>query len=136
MIERMELTLTDQRALNEVYKEIRLAWATYNRIIENYGAVPPLIALRDDAARHIETLEALSARYAVQLSDADCGESVRRFTTIPQAVAAVMAAARQGAHMRDRPVQGAPETPQVLKLEPIETRQGPALEQVPVKESS
>jgi hypothetical protein len=122
MDESIELTLHDMRALQEAYRDTHRVWATYNRLIEKCGVVPPLDRLREDAARHIDTLEALLARHGIHLSDAGSGELVPHFSTIPQAVAAAMTAAARG-NMRDRPPQAVPAAPEtVLKVSPIATR--------------
>ena len=49
-------------ALNEALDDEYQAWATYDRVIRDFGKVRPFVSIRDAEARHIEALAGLFER--------------------------------------------------------------------------
>jgi hypothetical protein len=60
-----ELTENEIRALNEALDDEYSAWATYDQVIADFGAVAPFTNIRDAEARHIEALLTLYALYGL-----------------------------------------------------------------------
>lgn len=57
-----ELTESEVRALNEALDDEYSAWATYDQVIRNFGAVAPFNNIRDAAGRYIKAVVTLYAR--------------------------------------------------------------------------
>jgi hypothetical protein len=87
----------DIAALREAYIDTCRAHRNCAMLVERRGPVAPLVDLRDDAARQIEKLAALFQRCGIERPDLDSGAPIRRFTTIPQAVAAALYAKERSA---------------------------------------
>jgi hypothetical protein len=58
-----ELGEPEIRALNEALDDEYKAYATYDRVIQDFGPVRPFVNIREAEARHIEALSRLFARY-------------------------------------------------------------------------
>jgi hypothetical protein len=63
------LTATEIAALREALDDEYRAWATYDRVIADFGAAPPFDNIREAEARHIEALQGLFARYGLTVPE-------------------------------------------------------------------
>src|SRR5688500_2954212 len=100
----MKLHDQELSALREAHAAVSRAHAVYVGLIADVGPVQPFPALRDAAACHLDTLEALFTRCGVPAPQRPACPRVRRYSTIPQAVAAAVAARAKSA----LPASGAP----------------------------
>lgn len=64
-----ELSHQEAAALNEALDDEYRAWATYDQVLRDFGAVPPIVNVLHAEARHIEALRALFARYGLAVPE-------------------------------------------------------------------
>jgi hypothetical protein len=69
-------------ALHEALEDEYKAWATYDQVIRDFGAVRPFINIRESEARHIAALSALFARHGLPLPQNAWPGKVRRFESL------------------------------------------------------
>lgn len=69
-------------ALHEALEDEYKAWATYDQVIRDFGAVRPFINIRESEARHIAALAALFARYGLPLPRNDWAGRAPRFASV------------------------------------------------------
>jgi hypothetical protein len=97
-------TLTDAeiRALQEALDDEYQAWSTYDQVLADFGPVRPFVNIRDAEARHIEALAGLFARYGLPLPANPWPGRVPRYTSVPQACEAGVAAEVANGAMYER----------------------------------
>lgn len=79
-------------ALNEALDDEYRAWATYDRVIRDFGEVRPFINIRDAEARHIKALHSLFISYGLPFPENPWFGKVPRYTSLREAcVAGVIA---------------------------------------------
>ena len=79
-------------ALNEALDDEYRAWATYDRVIRDFGEVRPFINIRDAEARHIKALHSLFISYGLPFPENPWSGKVPRYTSLREAcVAGVVA---------------------------------------------
>lgn len=85
-------------ALDDEYK----AWATYDRVITDFGDVRPFINIRDAEGRHIEALKRLFVRYGLVIPENPWLGNVTQFTSLQEACAAGVTDEIDNAKLYDR----------------------------------
>jgi hypothetical protein len=83
-----ELNQTEIAALHEALDDEYRAWATYDQVIRDFGAVRPFVNIRDAEARHIAALEALFARYGLAVPRNAWPGRIASFGSVQEACAA------------------------------------------------
>lgn len=63
------LSETEIRVLHEALDDEYRAWATYDQVIADFGAVQPFVNIRAAEARHIGALHRLYQRYGLTIPD-------------------------------------------------------------------
>lgn len=96
------LTETEIRALNEALDDEYRAWATYDQVIADFGEVPPFSNIREAAARHIEALCVLFARYGLPVPENPWPGKIERYASRQAACEAGVAAEIANGEMYDR----------------------------------
>lgn len=76
------LSAEEIAALHEALDDEYKAWATYDQVIRDFGAVRPFINIRESEARHIAALSALFAHYGLPLPQNDWAGKVERFESL------------------------------------------------------
>jgi hypothetical protein len=84
----MTLDETEARALSEALDDEYRAWAIYDQVIRDFGAVRPFINIRDAEARHIAALIALFECYGLRVPENTWPGRVPRYATLTEACAA------------------------------------------------
>jgi hypothetical protein len=87
-----ELNPAEIRALNEALDDEYRAWATYDQVLADFGAVRPFSNIRDAEARHIDALLRLFERYEVAIPQNPWPGRVPRYDSVQAACAAGVAA--------------------------------------------
>jgi rubrerythrin len=95
-------TAAEVRTLHEALDDEYRAWATYDQVLADYGAVRPLSHIRDAEARHIEALAGLFERYGLALPANPWPGRVERYADLRQACEAGVAAEIANAGMYER----------------------------------
>ena len=83
-----ELNKTELDALFEALDDEYRSWATYDRVISDFGEVRPFINIRDAEARHIQALCSLLIAYEITIPENTWPERVPRYKTLREACAA------------------------------------------------
>jgi hypothetical protein len=83
-----ELSATEISALQEALDDEYRAWATYDRVIHDFGPARPFINIRDAEARHIAALQALFARYELPIPENSWVDRVPGYGNLQDACAA------------------------------------------------
>lgn len=96
------LNPAERRALEEALDDEYQAWATYDRVIADFGPVRPFMNIREAEARHIEALAALFARYGLALPANPWPGRVQGFASIREACEAGVAAEIANAALYER----------------------------------
>ncbi len=96
------LTDTERQALNEALDDEYRAWATYDQVVADFGAVPPFGNIRDAEARHIEALCVLFERYGLPVPVNPWPGKVERYPSLQAACEAGVAAEIANGEMYDR----------------------------------
>ena len=89
-------------ALNEALDDEYRAWATYDRVIRDFGEVRPFINIRDAEARHIEALRSLFVRYGLPFPENPWHDRVPRYTSLREACVAGVAAEIENSRLYER----------------------------------
>lgn len=63
------LSETEIQVLHEALDDEYRAWATYDQVIADFGAVQPFVNIRAAEARHIGALHGLYRRYGLAIPD-------------------------------------------------------------------
>lgn len=63
------LSEAEVQALNEALDDEYRAYATYSKVIADFGEVPPFIHIREAEARHIHSLSVLFEKYGLSLPE-------------------------------------------------------------------
>ncbi len=87
-----ELNENEIRALHEALNDEYKAWATYDQVIADFGAVAPFINIRDAEARHIEALQAVFALHGLPVPDNPWSGKTPRYASPREACAVGVAA--------------------------------------------
>lgn len=85
-------------ALDDEYK----ALATYDQVIEDFGAIRPFINIRDSEARHISALLELFGFYDVEPPENTWIGNVPRYEDVQSACAAAVEAEIENVELYDR----------------------------------
>lgn len=92
----------EQRALHEALEDEYRAWATYDQVIQDFGAVRPFINILEAEARHIEALLTLFRRYELDVPENPWLGNVPRFANAREACEAGIEAELANASLYDR----------------------------------
>lgn len=82
------LTGTEIDALHEALDDEYRAWATYDRLIADFGEAPPFSHIREAEARHIDALRNLFARYGLPIPENPWPGRVPRYGSLQEACSA------------------------------------------------
>jgi hypothetical protein len=85
-------------ALDDEYR----AWATYEQVIQDFGAVRPFINIRDAEARHIQALVSLFSRYGLQVPVNPWVGKTPRYRSLEEACKAGVEAEIENASLYER----------------------------------
>jgi len=96
------LTESEIRALHAALDDEYRAWATYDRVIADFGDVRPFGNIREAEARHIQALHGLFARYGLEVPENPWSGRVERYADLHQACAAGVKAEIENDRMYDR----------------------------------
>jgi hypothetical protein len=102
-------------ALNEALDDEYHAFATYDQVIADFGAVPPFSNIREAEARHIEALFSLFARYGLPVPANPWPGKVARYASLQAACEAGVAAEIANGEMYER-LLGATQRPDILAV--------------------
>ncbi len=97
-----KLSDAEVRALQEALDDEYRAWATYDQVITDLGAVRPFNNIRDAEARHIDALRTLFARYGLPVPENPWPRRVTRYTSLREACEAGVAAEIANSALYDR----------------------------------
>ncbi len=75
----------ESQALREALDDEYQAWATYDRVIADFGPERPFINIRESEERHIEALRALFKRYDLRVPDNTWPGRVAHFASVREA---------------------------------------------------
>jgi hypothetical protein len=92
----------EQKALRDALDDEYRAWATYDRVIRDFGPERPFINIREAEARHIDALRALFERYGLAVPDNPWPGRVPRFASTREACRAGIEAEVDNAALFDR----------------------------------
>jgi hypothetical protein len=87
-----DLNETEIRALYEALDDEYRSWATYDRVIADFGEVLPFTNIRTAERRHVEALCALFVRYRLPVPENPWPDKVDRFASVQTACEASVAA--------------------------------------------
>lgn len=87
-----------EEALDDEYR----AWATYDQVVHDFGAIRPFVNIREAEARHISALLALFERYGLQAPANPWPGRVARYASVREACEAGVAAEIANGAMYDR----------------------------------
>ena len=96
------LSEAEIRALHEALDDEYRAWATYDEVIADFGAVPPFSNIREAEARHIEALCVLFARHGLPVPENPWPGRVERYASLQDACKAGVAAEIANGEMYNR----------------------------------
>jgi hypothetical protein len=96
------LNENEVRALLEALDDEYKAWATYDRVIGDFGEVRPFSNIREAEARHIEALRTLFVRYDVPIPANPWPAKVARYAGVHEACEAGVAAEIENAALYER----------------------------------
>jgi rubrerythrin len=97
-------TLSDGEAsaLRDALEDEYHAWATYDQVIADFGAVRPFINIREAEARHIAALRELFERYGLPFPENPWPGRVARYSSVREACAAAVAAEVENGRLYER----------------------------------
>jgi hypothetical protein len=115
-------------ALDDEYK----AWAVYDQVIADFGAVRPFTSIRQAEENHIAALEALLDRYGLEMPANEYPGNVPTFDTLSEACAAGVQAEIDNAGLYDQLFQMV-DNPDIIQVftnlqQASETKHLPAFE--------
>lgn len=87
----VDLTAGEVTALHEALEDEYKAWATYDQVIQDFGAVRPFVNIRESEARHVAALAALYERFALPMPRNDWPGRALRFENLRAACEAAVA---------------------------------------------
>jgi rubrerythrin len=96
------LSSTEEAALRDALDDEQRAWATYDQVIADQGAVRPFINIVEAEARHIGTLEALFATYGLDVPENPWVGAVPRYPSVSEACKAGVVAEIENVKLYDR----------------------------------
>jgi len=109
------LSRIEVEALHDALDDEYRAWATYDRVIRDFGDVRPFVNIRDAEARHIEALRSLFRFYGLEVPPNTWPERVAPFADVQQACDAGVEAEIENARLYVRLLQ-ATERPDILAV--------------------
>lgn len=98
----MNLTDNEIRSLQEALDDEYRAWATYDQVIRDFGAVRPFSNIREAEARHIKALLTLFAHYGLPSPENHWLGKIEHFASLKEACEAGIAAEIANGAMYDR----------------------------------
>jgi hypothetical protein len=109
------LSVLEVEALHEALDDEYRAWATYDRVIHDFGNVRPFSNIRDAEARHIEALGSLFRFYGLKQPANTWPERVASYADLQQACKAGVQAEIENASLYERLLQST-ERPDILAV--------------------
>ena len=97
-----ELTKAEIDALHEALDDEYRAWATYDRVIRDFGEVAPFTNIRDAEARHIAALRVLFVHYRLAVPENPWPGKMPRYHSLRAACAAGVAAEMENSTLYQR----------------------------------
>jgi histidinol-phosphate aminotransferase len=107
------LSQQERQALHDALDDEYHAWATYDRVIADFGPVRPFTNIREAEARHIGALAVLFDRFGLALPENPWPGKVPRFATLRQACEAGVAGEIANAALYER-LLAATQRPEIL----------------------
>lgn len=99
----IELSEKEIGVLKEALDDEYRAWATYDQVIRDFGAVRPFVNIRDAEGRHIEALHTLFTRYRLPVPEnAWPPGKIARYASLQAACEAGIAAEIANGEMYER----------------------------------
>ena len=109
------LSNEEVNALNDALDDEYKARATYDQVINDFGAVRPFINIRDAESRHIDALRRVYAKYGIEPPpDAHAG-AASRFDSVKAACEAAVQAEIENGDLYDR-IMGSTDRPDILRV--------------------
>ena len=97
----------ERRALDEALDDEYRAWATYDQVIRDFGAIAPFVNIREAEARHIGALLRLYERYGLAAPANPWPGKVARYASVREACDAGIAGEIANAAMYERLIDAA-----------------------------
>ena len=110
-----DLSEAEISALNAALDDEYDSWATYDRVILDFGESPPFSHIREAEARHIDALRMLFARCRLPVPENPWPGRVPRFASLTEACAAGVAAEVANVALYDR-LLAATQRPDILTV--------------------
>jgi hypothetical protein len=111
-----DLSKGEVKALREALDDEFRAFATYDRVIQDFGAVRPFINIRAAEARHIAALKRVFARYQIALpAENPWLEQAPRYADLAQACRAGVEAEIANAALYER-LLASTDRPDILRV--------------------
>lgn len=111
----IELSENEIEVLTEALNDECRAWATYDQVIRDFGAMRPFTNIRDAEARHIEALHTLFIRNGLTVPENPWPGKVEHYASPQAACEAGIAAETANGEMYDR-LLGATQRPEILTV--------------------
>lgn len=111
----MNLTDNEIRTLHEALDDEYRAWATYDQVIRDFGAVRPFSNIREAEARHIKALLTLFAHYGLPSPENHWLGKIEHFASLKEACEAGIAAEIANGTIYDR-LLAANQRPVILRV--------------------
>jgi hypothetical protein len=109
------LTAAEIEALHEALDDEYQAWASYDRVISDFGPVRPFVPIREAEARHAQALSDLFVRYGLPVPVNTWRGRVARHASLQAACEAAVAAEVANAGMYER-LLSATQRPDILAV--------------------
>lgn len=104
------LSEAEVRLLHEALDDEYHAWAIYDQVVADFGAVAPFSRIREAEARHIAALLSLFDRYGLQAPGNPWPGRVKRFGSLQEACEAAVQAEIANAALYERLLAGTDRT--------------------------
>lgn len=95
------LTEAEKAALNEAIQDEYMARATYEKVLEQFGAIRPFVNIIHAEDRHVEVLAYLFERYGLEVPEDNSAEKAPSYDTLKEAAEASVAAERENGALYD-----------------------------------
>ena len=102
-------------ALHESLDDEFKAWATYDRVIDDFGPIRPFINIRDAEARHIDALRRVFHEYGLTPPENTWMGKTPHYESVAAACAAAVQAEIENAELYRR-ISQATERPDILNV--------------------
>jgi hypothetical protein len=110
-----QLNPSEVHALKEALEDEYLAWATYDQVITDFGAVRPFVNIREAESRHIAALQQLFQAYGLDIPGNPWPGRVGRYGTLQEACEAGVTAEINNGELYER-LLSATERPDILAV--------------------